>query len=476
MKNLIIVLFLLLGHVAYTQSGVAHIYLRDIEKDEYWSIKCLSRYNSEPKYEIMSEDEQGVMLALLDASLDSLYLVEVGNTQRILGIAPGDMVTVTRGIDKLNFDGGNRLINEYLEKWTSLMIDAIPGMKFNFYLPSDIVKETFPLRFVQELKNTFTVDKLLNSLNLPERCLEQLGNSNIKDSRFLMKQEERVIHVCAFLYSCVLKIVEMNVGFELPIPPQKLIDRINIDDRSLINFWQLSALLNNYFDGRRSWVKLDYDFDYYLQREAELIPMDDVREFYVLDQLNKVMLCGHWERLDKISHACKASVTSEFGREKFQRICRQITDSLSAHPFIGKQVMDFSFENKEGTMVHLKDFRGKYVLIDIWATWCGPCKKQFPFVRALEEEFGKQGVEFVSISTDVLKDKETWRTMVVENGLGTALFASNGYDTPFVRYYQIEYIPHFLLVAPDGVMLSAKARKPSDPLLRMYIRQLLNNK
>ena len=59
-----------------------------------------------------------------------------------------------------------------------------------------------------------------------------------------------------------------------------------------------------------------------------------------------------------------------------------------------------TFENYAGETSSLEDFKGRYVYIDVWATWCGPCKKEIPYLKAIEEKFHNRNIEFVSISVD----------------------------------------------------------------------------
>lgn len=68
-----------------------------------------------------------------------------------------------------------------------------------------------------------------------------------------------------------------------------------------------------------------------------------------------------------------------------------------------------------GAEKHLSDFKGKYVVLDFWASWCPDCRKDVPEMKRLYAEYGKKGVEFVGISFD--KDEQIWRTFVKDNGM-----------------------------------------------------------
>lgn len=123
----------------------------------------------------------------------------------------------------------------------------------------------------------------------------------------------------------------------------------------------------------------------------------------------------------------------------------------------------FDYANYAGGQTKLEDFKGKYVYIDVWATWCGPCRQEIPFLKKIEEKYHDQNIAFVSISIDKLKDQEKWRTMIKEKELGgVQLFADNDWNSKFVQDYKIMGIPRFILIDPNGNIVKADAARPSS--------------
>lgn len=136
-----------------------------------------------------------------------------------------------------------------------------------------------------------------------------------------------------------------------------------------------------------------------------------------------------------------------------------------------------NYENFKGGTTSLSDLKGKYVYLDIWATWCGPCKREIPHLKTLEKEFKGKNIAFVSISVDNIDGKrgsrESWLQMVENENLGgIQLFADNDFSSQFIRDYNINSIPRFILVDPDGNIVSADALRPSDPQIRNYFQEL----
>lgn len=128
------------------------------------------------------------------------------------------------------------------------------------------------------------------------------------------------------------------------------------------------------------------------------------------------------------------------------------------------------YENYKGGKTSLKDLKGKYVYIDVWATWCTPCLQQIPFLKQLEKEYHGKNIEFVSISIDKPNAYQTWRNMVKKEQLiGVQLFAKE--NSSFITEYAINSIPRFILLDPEGKIVDADTYRPSDPKLK----ELFNN-
>ena len=124
------------------------------------------------------------------------------------------------------------------------------------------------------------------------------------------------------------------------------------------------------------------------------------------------------------------------------------------------------YENIKGGTTSLEDLKGKYVYVDVWATWCNPCKKEIPFLQKVEKQFHGKNIEFVSISVDQKKDHEAWKQMIADKQLtGIQLFADNSWSSKFVTDYKITGIPRFLLIDPAGNIVSSDAPRPSSPKL-----------
>src|SRR5690606_35216219 len=128
----------------------------------------------------------------------------------------------------------------------------------------------------------------------------------------------------------------------------------------------------------------------------------------------------------------------------------------------------------------LADLKGKYVYVDVWATWCGPCKVEIPSLKSLENNYKGKKIQFVSVSIDDDTShgswenaKTKWKNMVSDKELtGIQLFAPNGWQSEFVKSYKINGIPRFILIDPNGNIVNADAPRPSDPKLVELFNEL----
>jgi len=133
----------------------------------------------------------------------------------------------------------------------------------------------------------------------------------------------------------------------------------------------------------------------------------------------------------------------------------------------------FNYPNTKGENVSLDDLKGKYVYIDVWATWCGPCKREIPFLKELNKEYQGKNIAIVSLSIDKAEHKEKWLKMVEDEGLkGIQIMADKDWSSDFVTSYNITGIPRFILIDDEGNILDANAPRPSDPRLKEIFNDL----
>jgi thiol-disulfide isomerase/thioredoxin len=172
----------------------------------------------------------------------------------------------------------------------------------------------------------------------------------------------------------------------------------------------------------------------------------------------------------KVYQDFNAVVTNAHFKEKMQ----QVYDNYRLLHTTGWPAPDFTYVDVNGQQITLSSLRGKYVYIDIWATWCGPCKAQIPFLMKVEEKYKGKNIQFVSLSVDKRADAGAWRKYVTDNQLtGYQVMADKDFNSDFIKKFNIASIPRFILLDAAGKVMDADAKRPSDPALKKQFDQLL---
>jgi thiol-disulfide isomerase/thioredoxin len=235
-----------------------------------------------------------------------------------------------------------------------------------------------------------------------------------------------------------------------------------------IKFSGVGAETNNFMENKRTFFMSDYanpktyfklDKDAYNARVAEAKAIlkkykDEVKDLdsliNAMDLRNDEMFFGYVESNYEKMHEMIV---------RFEK---------------GKPSPTFeNYENYKGGTTSLSDLKGTYVYIDVWATWCAPCKAEIPYLKALEKEYHGKNIQFVSISVDKPDFHNAWKEMVKKENLGgIQLFADANFESKFILDYGINAIPRFILIDPDGNIVDADAERPSSPKLKEVFNEL----
>jgi peroxiredoxin len=124
---------------------------------------------------------------------------------------------------------------------------------------------------------------------------------------------------------------------------------------------------------------------------------------------------------------------------------------------VGQPAPTFSIPSIDGKTINLADFKGKYTLIDFWASWCAPCRNENPNVVKAYQKYKNRNFTILGISLD--KDKAAWKQAIAQDGL-TWTHASElaDFSGATVRLYQVEAIPASFMIDPDGKIIARDLR------------------
>ncbi|WP_117882680.1 TlpA family protein disulfide reductase [Aureibaculum luteum] len=246
---------------------------------------------------------------------------------------------------------------------------------------------------------------------------------------------------------------------------------LNFDSEDLLNTAEFSGLgagTNKYMAS-----KMKLEDEYSLSNPSSFFELDKSQFDKKVSALSSKMetLLNNASDLDSTFTAQETE-----GNKRFMEYLSSNYDAqhvIFAPIAKGKPSPTFSYPNTKGKLVALEDFKGKYVYVDVWATWCGPCIQEIPSLKTLHGDFENKNLAIISLSIDKMADQEKWKKMVADKNLtGTQIMADKEWESEFVKGYGITGIPRFILIGPDGNIVDNNAPRPSDPALRTLFAEL----
>ncbi|MEZ5045841.1 MAG: TlpA disulfide reductase family protein [Chitinophagaceae bacterium] len=136
---------------------------------------------------------------------------------------------------------------------------------------------------------------------------------------------------------------------------------------------------------------------------------------------------------------------------------KNIPHATQAEAEQGNPAPDFEGLTPDGKTVRLSDFKGKYVLVDFWASWCAPCRNENPNVVKAYEQFKGKNFTILGVSLD--SHKEKWIEAIAADHLSwTHISELKGWGSAIARNYQVNSIPANFLIDPNGQIVASNLR------------------
>ncbi|MCY4553276.1 MAG: redoxin domain-containing protein [Candidatus Poribacteria bacterium] len=150
-----------------------------------------------------------------------------------------------------------------------------------------------------------------------------------------------------------------------------------------------------------------------------------------------------------------ARIHEKLGNSELAKEYRQKADPTSE--LIGRVVPNFSTTDLDGKLISLSDYRGKVVLLDFWAVWCGPCLTEMPNVKRVYDTYKDKGFDIIGVSLDT--DETRLRNYLKKNNIAwRQIFSGQKWKSPLAQQYHIRSIPAPWLIDRDGTLISREAR------------------
>lgn len=453
MKNILAVLMLFVTLQMNAQNGgKGNITLSGIIKNAS-SKQLVLTDNDNVQHAKISVGDNGEFCLKAKLPVQDYYLVDEKNNYTILYLEEGVELHVeydeSNYKESLKLTGKNivktKFKQDYLLKQGGIM-NAVGNMyELNPKAYMDFVKnfEKSMLSLVNEYENKIAGD-------------------------FLKYERGSVHYTC---YALVMQYASGKKESELTDDYKKVLNDIDFNDEGLyknsyryrIFFYNTFAIYSNLLGKqnkkRDGQAILEYIESTIANDYIKNIVLQGWFEMGINNAKNKKALYDKFMSLSN-DKAVQAEVT-----KKYKEVSK--TDKGNPSP-VFKDYIKYG-----GGKASLSDFKGKYVYIDFWATWCGACIQEFPHLKEIEKEYHGKNIVFVGISLDKSNIKAKWEKLIEKKGLeGIQLLADNALESKFATDYNIQTIPRFILIDPNGNIVDANAPRPSEPELKELLNSL----
>ena len=207
--------------------------------------------------------------------------------------------------------------------------------------------------------------------------------------------------------------------------------------------------IDNLINQFKSVMDPDYDRDYFAL--ADMLEMMDRNE----ELLQMFMELEKKHPKERSVHRNLAEIYQKLGNTKLAKEYQLKAEPMLA--MIGQPVPDFTATDLDGNPISLEQYRGKVVLLDFWAVWCGPCIAEMPNVKRVYNSYKDEGFDIIGISLDT--DEARLRNYLKENDIPwRQIFSGKGWQSPVSQQYDIRAIPAQWLIDRDGTLISNRAR------------------
>ena len=168
-----------------------------------------------------------------------------------------------------------------------------------------------------------------------------------------------------------------------------------------------------------------------------------------------------YEPIEIVYENCKDSLMVEYLKNKVAELSMLIK---------GSPAPEFKGCDLTGDTIKLSDFKGSYVMVDVWATWCGPCRVTFPSLRKLFDRYENDKLVLIMYSID--DDIIQWENFLLKNPLpGIHVIGEDGKNSRLLRDYRFTGVPKQLLIDPEGKIITVNLKRPRELLRNNYLDQ-----
>lgn len=388
-----------------------------------------------------NEPQNGHFYFRVDSKLSAYYMLQHNREYTLLYLNPGDSVYITfdtKQMDEsLKYSGIGASKDNYLAKW------ILKNSEFSSQIQENFAKgsaEYIPL-WEQKTKE-----------------FEQLLADANTDKDFA-KVEKKRLQIEALNEYGYFAFAHQNEPQLIDDFINKTKNEIDVNDPSMLDINGFESFCSLYLN---AVAENNANPDESLYKRIANALNSEIKDTTIYRQvvnqmISRAMMGGNMAEVDELIENVNPSFISAENKTVIDAT-KAKWDKLKA----GNPAPSFTATNVQGKSFTLNDFKGKPVYIDVWATWCGPCKREIPYLEQLIEKYGDK-INFISVSVD--ENKDAWTNMVIENKLkANQLYIAGAWQSTICKDYNIEGIPRFILLDKNLNIINANADRPSGDI------------
>lgn len=195
-----------------------------------------------------------------------------------------------------------------------------------------------------------------------------------------------------------------------------------------------NAMYDANYDNSDAWMK--YIVEHYADMTSVLVPLSQLDEDKDVDLINTTL-----SHLESTSESAK-QIVADYRKKKAEE--KEMRERMRE----GNPAPEFTFQNEKGKTINIKKLKGKIIVLDFWASWCGPCRKEIPNVKKVYAEYKDKGIQFLSVSIDA--KKEAWTKALKEEQMPWMQGWTPDAGKSVMNTYQFGGIPFIILIDKEG--------------------------
>ncbi|MDA3910922.1 MAG: TlpA disulfide reductase family protein [Bacteroidales bacterium] len=246
-------------------------------------------------------------------------------------------------------------------------------------------------------------------------------------------------------------------------------DNLDINDEDALGFDSYPTAIINYINYQMEEEKIE-SYETMVQEQIELVQKEITNQAVKEAVLYQIIIdYGRYNGFEAIEQAYQEFINQAADEYRIENLKRlyQRWDKIKQ----GENAPEFSYPDIKGDSISLADFRGQILYIDVWATWCGPCRVEIPAFTELVNEYSNEPVQFLSVSVD--ENKTAWIKFIEEEAPDWPQTFTGGWDCSICEDYFIKGIPRFILIDAEGKIIDATAPRPSSDEIRPLLDELI---